>query len=32
MTIDIDTTVLNLWGHQEGVEKGYNDIKRGIPY
>jgi hypothetical protein len=29
MTIDIDTTVLNLWGHQEGAEKGYNDIKRG---
>jgi hypothetical protein len=32
LTIDIDTTVLNLWGHQEGAEKGYNDIKRGIPY
>jgi len=29
LTIDIDTTVLNLWGHQEGAEKGYNDIKRG---
>lgn len=29
MTIDIDTTVLNLWGHQEGAEKGYNDIKKG---
>ena len=29
LTIDIDTTVLNLWGHQEGAEKGYNDVKRG---
>ena len=29
LTIDIDTTVLNIWGHQEGAEKGYNDIKRG---
>ena len=29
LTIDIDTTVLNLWGRQEGAEKGYNDVKRG---
>jgi len=29
LTIDIDTSVLNLYGHQEGAEKGYNDIKRG---
>ncbi|MFC1562556.1 IS1380 family transposase [candidate division KSB1 bacterium] len=29
MTIDIDTTVLNIWDHQEGAEKGYNDVKRG---
>jgi len=29
MTIDIDTTVLNLCGYQEGAEKGYNDVKRG---
>jgi len=29
LTIDIDTTVMNLWGHQEGSAKGYNDVKRG---
>lgn len=29
LTIDIDTSVVNLYGHQEGAEKGYNDIKRG---
>ncbi len=29
LTIDIDSTVINLWGHQEGAEKGYNDVKRG---
>lgn len=29
LTVDMDTTVLNLWGHQEGAEKGYNDVKKG---
>ena len=29
LTIDIDTTVINLWGHQDGAEKGYNDVKKG---
>ena len=29
LTVDIDTTVVNLWGHPEGAEKGYNDRKRG---
>lgn len=29
LTIDVDTTVMNIWGHQEGSAKGYNDVKRG---
>ena len=29
LTIDADSTVMNLWGHPEGAEKGYNDSKRG---
>ena len=29
ITIDLDSTVLNICGHQEGAERGYNDKKRG---
>lgn len=29
ITIDIDSTVENLEGNQEGAEKGYNPVKRG---
>lgn len=29
LTIDFDSTTINLCGHQEGAAKGYNDTKRG---
>lgn len=29
LTLDVDSTVINLCGHQEGAEAGYNDKKRG---
>jgi len=29
MTVDIDSTIITRYGHQQGVEKGYNPGKRG---
>jgi hypothetical protein len=29
MTVDIDSTVITRYGHQQGVEKGYNPGKKG---
>jgi len=31
ITIDIDSSVVNIEGHQEGVAKGYNPKKLGNP-
>jgi len=32
ITIDIDSSVVNVEGHQEGTAKGYNPKKPGNPY